>query len=101
MVETSSGKMPLPQWDNREKMLIACDYRPSMTDMIEREIIVFVEDDEIPPEYISANDIAPVENPAGYFIGYDVADEGLTSAISNCRYSEGEILFAKSTYSKK
>lgn len=101
MVETNFGKMPLPQWDDREKMLMACDYRPSMTDRVELTIAVFVEDDELPPEYIVANDIEPIESPAGHFIGYDIADEGLTSSISNCGYSEAEIVFAKSRYAKK
>ena len=101
MVETNFGKMPLPQWGDREKMLLSCDYRPSMTDMAELTIIVFVDDDEIPPEYIVANDIEPIESCAGHFIGYDIADEGLTSSVSNCGYSEAEIVFAKSNYAEK
>jgi hypothetical protein len=37
-----------------------------MAGMVKLEIVVLVEDDEIPPGYISANDIASIENPSGY-----------------------------------
>lgn len=101
MVETNFGKMPLPQWDDREKMLMACGYRPSMTGLVELTIVVFVDNNELPPEYIISNNIELIENPAGHFIGYDVADDGLTSSLSNCGYSAAEIVFAKSNYAEK
>lgn len=96
-VQTDAGPLPLPTWCDREKMLEVNQYSVSRTDLVELTIGIFI--DKVLPEFIDLNEFTSVDTIDGNFLGYDVADEGLTSALSNCGYSPEEMIEARLKFS--
>jgi hypothetical protein len=96
-VQTDVGLLPLPVWSSRDKMLGISKYAVGRTDLVELTIGVLIED--VLPEFIDLNGFSIVDSIDGNFLGYDVADEGLTSALSNCGYSSKDILEARLHFS--
>jgi hypothetical protein len=97
-VEHSNGKVRLPCWNDREEMLKASQYSPTSKEEVELTIALFASDGAYLPEKITINNKLPADQIAGFFLGYDIADDGLISALSNCGYSNDEIILARKAY---
>lgn len=100
MAEYSAGKVRLPCWSDREKMLSCANYDRFSKEMVALTIVAFPEEGNCLPQSIIINNVRSIDMPDGFFIGYDIADDGLTSALSNCGYSEAERSVAQMKYAK-
>lgn len=98
--DSSFGKIRLPCWEDRDEMLKITAYNSAHKDKVELTIVVFVEDEEPLPEIVEMNSHDPIDQPTGFFIGYDIADDGLISALSNCGFSEHDRIVATDKYAR-
>ncbi|MGP5495223.1 hypothetical protein ACTXMK_14225 [Psychrobacter celer] len=77
----------LPKWKNKDLLIENTLYDISQKDNVLSTFILFSEEvafDEY-PKINSLNNL--------FFLGYDVADEGATSGLSNCSYTPSELDF--------
>jgi hypothetical protein len=80
-------ELPLPYWDDEEVMLAASGYREASSSLAASVIVLYA--DHLLPGYMEAmgpRALSDSDVADKVFLGYDVADEGLTSGLSNCGY---------------
>lgn len=93
-VDTAAGKLPLPCWNDRESMRAAFLRTKYKYESIEITIGIHLNQDE---ESSASRDYR-LDTTNLFFLGYDVADDGLTSALSNCEYSALDIISARDAF---
>lgn len=83
-------RLPLPFWDSRQEMLAASGYTPASASLTEVTIVLYA--DDVVPAHVEAMGIRPYEagSEERFFLGFDVADDGLTSGLSNCGYGPSD-----------
>ena len=77
----------LPYWEDHQAMLNASQYASGLDDAVEVTIVVYAT--ERLPEFAEAAGVREVgEATKGKTsLGYDIADDGLISGLSNCAYT--------------
>lgn len=98
--ESSFGKIRLPCWEDRDEMLKITAYNCTHKDEVELTIVAFVEEERPLPEIVEMNSRNPIDQPTGFFIGYDIAGDGLISALSNCGFSKHDRIVAMEKYAR-
>lgn len=96
-INTDIGRLPLPAWRNLDELLEITNYQKS--DPRWALLTMFIHVQGSIPGYIEAFGASSIDaSMHGFFLGFDVADEGLTSALCNCAYTEQEMIFATEEY---
>lgn len=93
-VDTTAGRLPLPCWNDREAMRVAFHHAKYKDESIELTIGIHLNSDE--ETNISRDD--RLHTADLFLLGYDIADDGLTSALSNCEYSAPEMIVARNMF---
>ena len=92
MQSVGNIKFPLPTWSSRFEMLSKSLY--SKSDPNSCEVVLTVLAENQIPDYVAFGQFEPptMSLQDWIFLGFDVADAGLISGLSNCEYSEPELL---------
>ena len=95
---TNSGSINANIWVDRQKMLDKTKYMPTNVGLV--ELVVYLYQLDSLPDYIKYMEAKSNRIPDHLeFIGYDIADEGICSGLSNCGYTKSDMKFCRENFS--
>lgn len=95
-VNTSIGALPVPAWKSLQKLREMIDYNETLKEYAQLTIVIYLDSQGSIAHEMDFSEVS--DESLGYFLGYDVADEGMVSALSNCSYLDEDKLRAKKDF---
>ncbi len=96
-VNTSIGALPISSWKSLHKLKDSTNYKAASKEYVQLTIVIYLKpQDDLIHDFSETH-----EEYLGYLLGYDIADEGMVSALSNCSYSSEDKFLAKIFFGKE